>query len=83
MPRSHDRTMSNLTLQRRHYQFISDTIAEYRLASQGVANPDIGQWFAAALRGTNGAYDADRFIAACGPVAPARTPCLLCQSEND
>lgn len=81
MPRSHSRTMANLKLQRRHYQFIADTIAEYRLAAIGVPDADIALWFAMRLRGTNPGFNRSRFLEACGEV-PAPTPkCLLCQSE--
>lgn len=82
MPRSHSRTMANLKLQRRHYQFIADTIAEYRLASDGVLDADIALWFADRLRGTNPGYSHSRFLEACGEVPASRPRCLLCISEQ-
>jgi hypothetical protein len=75
MPRSHNRTMDNLRLQRRHYQFIADVIANWG------GKTALSVEFANALRGTNAHFDRDRFIDACGD-APTPTPkCLLCQSE--
>jgi hypothetical protein len=80
MPRSHTRTMDNLRLQRRHYQFISDVIRDYYEHADTTAMT-IGDYFAVALKGTNAGYDQGRFVAACGD-APTSTPkCLLCQSE--
>lgn len=80
MPRSHARTMSNLRLQRRHYQFISDAIREYYQACDGDQN--IAQWFGSYLRGTNPNFDRARFLEACGDVPAPKPRCLLCQSEG-
>ena len=82
MPRSRNSTMANLRLQRRHYQFIADTIAEYRLASLGMDDADIASWFADRLRGTNPGFDRTRFIVACGDAPTPKPLCLLCQSEQ-
>ena len=81
MPRSSNRTMSRLRLQRRHYQFIAEAIRNYRLLNEPQA--DLAFWFATQLQGTNSDFDRGRFIAACGPEpAPEPPRCLLCQSEN-
>lgn len=80
MPRSTARTMAQLRFQRRHYQFMAETIAEYyRIAPASVT---LAAWFASALRGTNPGFNRDRFIDACGPMPEPRAPCLLCQSET-
>ena len=80
MPRSHNRTMDNLRLQRRHYQFIADVIKSHNGGMTGWT--DIANSFADALQGTNAGYDKGRFLDACGD-APTPTPkCLLCQSEQ-
>jgi hypothetical protein len=76
MPRSHNSTMDNLRLQRRHYQFIAEVIKDW--AGKG----DIALAFADALRGTNANYSKIRFIAACGDVLPPTPLCLLCQAES-
>lgn len=78
MPRSHSRTMSNLRLQRRHYQFIADVIN-----AQG-GDVALANAFAAAMGGTNAHFDRMRFMRACGAYDEKPEPkplCLLCQSE--
>ena len=78
MPRSHTRTMDNLRLQRRHYQFIADVVS-----AQG-GNVDLATAFATAMSGTNAHFDRMRFMRAWGAYddKPAPKPlCLLCQSE--
>lgn len=81
MPRSHSRTMSNLRLQRRHYQFIADVIKAYRAGTTGWTD-DIARSFADELHGTNPQFDRCRFLEACGPEPKELPPkCLLCQSE--
>jgi hypothetical protein len=81
MPRSHSRTMDNLRLQRRHYQFISDVIRDY-YEHADVTTMTIGDYFAVALRGTNAGYDSSRFIDACGDAPIVAPKCLLCLSER-
>jgi hypothetical protein len=81
MPRSTSRTMSNIRFQRRHYQFIAETIEEYENRSR-TSQSTLGQWFAHALRGTNASFDRDRFVDACGSAPAAKPLCLLCQSEQ-
>lgn len=78
MPRSHDRTMANLRLQRRHYQFIADVVREYMSGNSITLAED----FANALRGTNPGFDRARFIEACGEPPTPAPRCLLCQSES-
>ena len=80
MPRSTDRTMSHLRLQRRHYQFIAESIRDYYLACDG--DKDIAQWFASQLRGTNPGFNRVRFLDACGEMPTPKPKCLLCQSES-
>ena len=81
MPRSHNRTMANLKLQRRHYQFIADTIKAHWQAG-GMSDATFAEAFAVAMRGTNPGFDRDRFLAACGDAPPPKPLCLLCQSEQ-
>jgi hypothetical protein len=82
MPRSHSRTMDNLRLQRRHYQFMAEVI---RLAwdkdDRGMPSETLAETFANALRGTNANFDRARFLAACGNPPTPIAQCLLCQSE--
>ncbi len=74
MPRSTSRTMDNLRLQRRHYQFIAEVIKDWKEDP----TDDLALVFARALRGTNSGYDSNRFLEACGGITGTR--CLLCQS---
>lgn len=82
MPRSHSRTMLNLRLQRRHYQFIADVIKAHRAGETPYGN--LAYSFAEALQSTNPRFDVNRFVDACGPAYTPPVPtvkCLLCQSE--
>lgn len=81
MPQSTSRTMSRLRLQRRHYQFIAETIAQLALPqNRGLS---VAEVFAYQLSGTNPGYDYARFLRACGPKPALELPrCLLCQSES-
>ncbi len=71
---SHARTMQNLTMQRRHFQLIAETLRDERPERDGTAwaNGARDEWstivlrFANRLAGTNGNFNRAAFLAACG-----------------
>lgn len=66
MPRSHPRTMRNLTMQRRHFQLIAETIRDLPIGPDyKVDFTDIVNAFSHALRSTNSLFNAQRFEDTC------------------
>lgn len=63
MPTSRQSTKDNLTFQRRHFEFIAETIAKIQAPG---AHYEAAVAFADALKATNPNFDRKRFLEAAG-----------------